>query len=104
MNSSDCEINKYTKLAIKYVNEGNYNKGIDFIAIILDLNKNNGKAQYIMGFIFEFYKEDFKKASKWYTASYANGYEMAATSLDRIIKKISSDNNILDRTNHMHLE
>ena len=85
------EINKHTKLAITYVNEGDYDKGMDFIAKVLDLDKNNGKAQYIMGFIFEFHKNDLSKASKWYTASCANGYDQAATSLDRIIKKNSPD-------------
>ena len=84
------EAEKHTNIAIKLLNSGNYEKGMDFIEKALNINKTYGKAQYIMGFIFEFYKEDFKKAVKWYTAAHINGYDKAETSLYRVIRKISS--------------
>jgi Tfp pilus assembly protein PilF len=93
LKTNEYEIEKHIKIAIKYVNVGDYDEGMNSIKKVLNLNKNHSKAQYIMGFIFEFYKGDFKKAAKWYTASHVNGYNKAETSLYRVIMKGSSSEN-----------
>ncbi len=88
-NVSEEQAKNYNN-ALQYINLKDYVNAIKSLVKVLKLDKYNAKAQYALGFIYEFHvKNGHQNAVKWYTLASANGHSKADESILRVLAELN---------------